>query len=90
VWFIRLGITPEFIEPGKFQQNGNYERMHRTLKQETTFPPSTSFPAQQRRLLVFERSSTKCGRTKSLACNGQLRSIDLRAIKFTVLSQKWP
>ncbi|MGD8814806.1 MAG: IS481 family transposase [Anaerolineales bacterium] len=52
VWFIRLGIIPELIEPGKPQQNGIHERMHRTLKQEATFPPSASFPAQQRR---FER-----------------------------------
>jgi putative transposase len=32
VWWIRLGILPELIEPGKPQQNGRHERMHRTLK----------------------------------------------------------
>jgi putative transposase len=31
-WWVRLGIFPEFIEPGKPQQNGRHERMHRTLK----------------------------------------------------------
>ena len=35
VWWIKLGITPERIAPGKPQQNGRHERMHRTLKQET-------------------------------------------------------
>ena len=35
-WWVRLGILPELIEPGKPQQNGRHERMHRTLKAETT------------------------------------------------------
>ena len=40
VWWIRLGIYPELIEPGQPQQNGKHERMHRTLKKETTIPPA--------------------------------------------------
>ena len=32
--WLRLGIDVEFIEPGKPQQNGAHERMHRTLKRE--------------------------------------------------------
>jgi len=32
VWWIRLGITPELIEPAHPEQNGRHERMHRTLK----------------------------------------------------------
>lgn len=32
--WLRLGITVEFIEPGKPQQNGAHERMHRSLKRE--------------------------------------------------------
>ena len=35
---VRLGIVPEFIEPGQPAQNGRHERMHRTLKAETTRP----------------------------------------------------
>jgi transposase InsO family protein len=52
VWFIQLGIYPELIEPGEPQQNGVHERMHRTLKEEATMPPSSSLRAQQGR---FER-----------------------------------
>jgi putative transposase len=52
-WWVRLGILPEFIEPGKPQQNGRHERMHRTLKAETTRPPAASLAAQQRRFNVF-------------------------------------
>lgn len=31
-WWLRLGVIPEFIQPGKPQQNDKHERMHRTLK----------------------------------------------------------
>lgn len=48
VWFIKLGIYPELIEPGKPNQNGVHERMHRTLKQEATIPPASSLRGQQR------------------------------------------
>jgi hypothetical protein len=52
-WWVRLGVMPEFIEPGKPQQNGRHERMHRTLKDETTRPAAGSLPAQQRKFNVF-------------------------------------
>lgn len=55
VWFIRLGIYPEFIEPGCPQQNGRHERMHRTLKAETTKPPESTFLKQQRRFDTFRK-----------------------------------
>jgi len=48
VWFIKLGIYPELIEPGKPNQNGVHERMHRTLKQEATIPPASNLRGQQR------------------------------------------
>jgi len=52
-WWIKLGIYPELIEPGKPQQNGIHERMHRTLKQEATIPPSSNLRAQQARFDKF-------------------------------------
>lgn len=55
VWLLKLGITPELIEPGKPQQNGRHERMHRTLKDETLKPPAANARAQQRRFNVFRR-----------------------------------
>lgn len=47
VWWMRLGIKLERIEPGKPQQNGRHERMHRTLKFETTKPPGGNLLQQQ-------------------------------------------
>lgn len=48
VWWIQLGILPERIFPGRPDQNGRHERMHRTLKAETAKPPQQTFNAQQR------------------------------------------
>jgi len=53
VWWIRLGIYPALIEPGHPQQNGRHERMHRTLKAETTRPPGANLSSQQRRFNEF-------------------------------------
>ena len=48
VWWVRLGILPELIEPSHPEQNGRHERLHRTLKAETTRPPARDRRAQQR------------------------------------------
>jgi len=52
VWWLRLGIRPERIRPGKPQENGRHERMHRTLKQATAKPPENNLKLQQR---AFDR-----------------------------------
>jgi putative transposase len=54
-WWIRLGVFPQLIEPGRPQQNGRHERMHRTLKQEATRPPAHAMSPQQRRFDRFRR-----------------------------------
>jgi putative transposase len=53
VWWLRLGVLPELIEPGRPQQNGRHERMHKTLKDETAKPPAANARAQQRRFNAF-------------------------------------
>jgi transposase InsO family protein len=55
VWWIRLGIRPERIVPGRPDQNGRHERMHSTLKAETARPPRTSWRAQQRAFETFRQ-----------------------------------
>lgn len=53
IWWIKLGIRPERIKPGKPQQNGQHERMHRTLKKATTRPPSANMKTQQQCFDIF-------------------------------------
>jgi len=48
VWWLKLGITPERIKPGHPEQNGQHERMHRTLKAQTASPPRPNAEQQQR------------------------------------------
>jgi transposase InsO family protein len=52
VWWIKLGIAPQRIQPGHPEQNGRHERMHRTLK-ETIGSPQQDRRAQQRVLDQF-------------------------------------
>ena len=47
VWWIQLGIVHQRIRPGKPQENGQHERMHRDLKRETARPPRANMQAQQ-------------------------------------------
>ena len=53
VWWLRLGIHIERIQPGRPQQNGRHERMHLTLKKETTKPAAQNFLQQQARFDEF-------------------------------------
>ena len=55
VWWIRLGIVPELIQPASPYQNGAHERMHRTLKAETTRPAAADLVHQQHRFGRFRR-----------------------------------
>jgi transposase InsO family protein len=52
-WWLKLGIVPERIEPAHPEQNGRHERMHRTLKAETTRPAAATLLQQQERFDVF-------------------------------------
>jgi len=53
VWWIRLGIVPERIDPGHPEQNGSHEQFHAVLKADTTRPPAATAAAQQRRFTRF-------------------------------------
>ena len=53
VWWLRLGVAIERIQPGQPQQNGRHERMHLTLKRETTRPPEMNALQQQARFDSF-------------------------------------
>jgi len=61
-WWIRLGIRPERMEPGRPEQNGRHERMHATLKQETANPSAAS----KKPSTDSATSSTTNGLTKPL------------------------
>ena len=53
LWWVRLGIRPEHIRPGKPSENGAHERFHKTLKAAATKPASSSLVSQQQRFDDF-------------------------------------
>ena len=55
VWFLKLGIEPIYIRPASPQENGRHERMHRTLKAQTTAPAASNKAEQQARFDTFRR-----------------------------------
>jgi len=55
VWWIKLGILPVRGRPHHPQDNGRHERMHRTLKAETTRPPAFESQGQQQRFDSFRK-----------------------------------
>ena len=55
VWWMRLGIIPERIMPGRPEQNGSHEQFHAVLKAATTRPPAANARAQQARFQRFCR-----------------------------------
>lgn len=49
VWWLKLGIQLDRIDPGHPEQNGRHERFHLTLQQDTITPPAVTPGQQQRR-----------------------------------------
>jgi len=54
-WWIELGSTPIRIAPGRPDQNGIHERMHRTFKQWINRHREVNLSSQQRSFLAFQR-----------------------------------
>lgn len=54
VRLLKQGIVLDRIRPGRPQENGRHERMHRTLKAEATLPASVSLLHQQLRFNLFQ------------------------------------
>src|ERR1700722_14260981 len=51
----KMGIVHERIQPGRPQQNGRHERMHRTLKEDTTKPPALTLRLKQKKFDRFRQ-----------------------------------
>jgi len=74
VWWIKLGIRPERITPGRPSENGRHERMHRVLKQETAQPPAADLRAQQ---MCFDAFRQEYNHQRPHAALGQKVPADL-------------
>jgi putative transposase len=52
---IKVGVIPEWIEPGCPEQNGRHERFHLTLKNETATPPALTLSLQNEKFIQFRK-----------------------------------
>ena len=75
VWWIKLGIRHQRIEPGRPEQNGAHERMHRTLKAEATRPPEHHQRHSRRASIASAASTTKNAHMKHCTIVHRPRSI---------------
>lgn len=91
-WWIKLGIYPELIEPGKPQQNGVHERMHRTMKQEATVPPEGSFRSQQQRFDGFQHefNEERPHEALGMKCPAELYRPSKRSMPSRIGSYDYP
>ena len=55
VWWTKLGVRHERIDPGRPQQNGAHERFHSTLLREAMRPAEASARRQEERFAAFRR-----------------------------------
>ena len=92
VWWIRLGIYPELIQPAHPEQNGRHERMHRTLKAEATRPPSGNLRAQQTRFNRFraEYNDDRPHEALDQETPASVYRASLRALPHTLEPMEYP
>lgn len=72
VWWVKLGITPERITPGRPDQNGRHERLHRTLKRETATAPFGPAPTLRAQQATFDRWRADYNTERPHAALGQV------------------
>jgi putative transposase len=92
VWWLKLGVLPELTEPGRPQQNGRHERMHKTLKAEATKPPAANRRAQQRKFNTFRREFNEVRPHEALDMHtpSQLHQISPRQMPNKLLPMEYP
>jgi transposase InsO family protein len=55
VWFMDVGVSQVYSDPGHPEQNGSHERMHKELKAEATRPAAYSLGRQQNKFDEFRQ-----------------------------------
>jgi putative transposase len=92
VWLLKLGIQRELIEPGRPDQNGCHERMHRTLKAETTRPAEATLGRQQKRfdLFVKEFNERRPHEALEMKCPAEVYRASDRRFPERVATPEYP
>ncbi len=78
VWFVKLGVIPERIQPGHPEQNGRLERFHRTLNEEALHPVGPTPAGSSGSSTPTAPGTTTSGRTRPWARRPQRTTTALR------------
>lgn len=92
VWLLKLDIWPDRIAPGRPDQNGRHERMHRTLNQDAATPRSADIATQQARMDAWRVDFNTLRPHEALGnrCPASLYVSSTRAYPETLASWDYP
>jgi putative transposase len=92
VWVLTLDIWPDRIAPGRPDQNGRHERMHRTLHEEAASPPAANLTAQQARFDAWREEFNTIRPHEALGqiCPASVYTPSPRAFPETVRAWEYP
>lgn len=92
VWWLRLGIKLQRIEPGQPQQNGRHERMHLTLKRDTTRPSGANFLQQQEKFDQFKNlyNTERPHEALGMKCPGEIYQHSKRKLPKELKDPQYP
>ncbi len=92
VWLLKLTVWPDHIQPGRPDQNGRHERMHRVLQEDTATPPAVTVPAQQARMDSWRADYNSYRPHEALGqrCPATLYMPSVRAYPGTIAEWDYP
>ena len=92
VWLLKLDIWPDRIAPGRPDQNGRHERMHRTLGEDTAHPPAKTVVAQQAKFDIWRNDFNANRPHEALAqrCPAELYQSSARRYPETIRVWDYP
>ena len=92
VWLLKLDIWPDRIAPGRPDQNGRHERMHRTLGEDVARPPAATVAEQQAKFDAWRQDYNANRPHEALAqrCPGEFYKPSPRAYPETIRDWDYP
>jgi hypothetical protein len=92
VWLLKLNVWPDRIQPGRPDQNGRHERMHRVLREDAANPPAATLAAQQTRLDSWRVDYNTCRPHDALGqvCPAALYTPSARAYPASIKDWDYP
>ncbi len=89
VWWLALGIALDRIDPGRPDQNGSHERMHRDIALEVQATGRGDLESQRAALAVWREEYNQCAPTRRLGYRTPAQVYTLHAGALRVRRTSW-